>query len=103
MIDVLRPLVLTGGPAVGKTTCGRALAMERRRGAYIDVDDVRQLVVAGAVAPWVGSAGRDQHALGARNASALASNFLDAEFDVTIADMLSPATSRITGSRWTDV
>ncbi len=90
-----RPLVLTGGPAVGKTTCGRALAEERPRAAYIDVDDIRQLVVTGAVAPWIGSGGRYQHALGARNGSALASNFLQAGFDVTVADMLSPATSRI--------
>jgi predicted kinase len=92
---VRRPLVLTGGPAVGKTTCGRALAEERPRAAYIDVDDVRQLIVAGAEAPWVGPEGRDQLALGARNASALAMNFLRAEFEVTIADMLSPTTSRI--------
>jgi hypothetical protein len=89
-----RPLVLAGGPAVGKTTCGRALAEERPRAAYIDVD-VRQLVVAGHEAPWAGPGGRDQHALGARNASALATNFLQAEFDVTIADMLSTTTSRI--------
>jgi shikimate kinase len=42
----MRPLILTGGPAVGKTTCGRALAVERDRAAYIDVDDIRQLIVA---------------------------------------------------------
>lgn len=90
-----RPLVLTGGPAVGKTTCGRALAEERPRAAYIDVDDVRQLIVAGHEAPWAGPGGRDQHALGARNASVLATNFLEADFDVTIADVLTPTTSRI--------
>ncbi|MGH2533707.1 MAG: hypothetical protein ACRDJW_15555 [Thermomicrobiales bacterium] len=33
----MRPLILTGGPAVGKTTCGRALTVERDRAAYIDV------------------------------------------------------------------
>jgi gluconate kinase len=92
---VRRPLVLTGGPAVGKSTCGRMLAQERPRAAYIDVDDVRQLIVSGAEAPWAGPGGRSQHALGARNASALALNFLAAEFDVTIADVLSPATSQI--------
>lgn len=90
-----RPLVLTGGPAVGKTTCGRALAGERPRGAYIDVDDVRQLVVSGAAAPWDGSEGRDQQGLGVRNASALATNFLQAGFDVVIADVLNPETARI--------
>src|SRR5215218_2816130 len=42
----MRPLILTGGPAVGKTTRGRALAVERDRAASIDVDDIRQLIVA---------------------------------------------------------
>jgi shikimate kinase len=42
MIISMRPLILTGGPAVGKTTCGRALAVERDRAAYIDVDDIRE-------------------------------------------------------------
>ena len=42
----MRPLILTGGPAGGKTTRGRARAVERDRAAYIDVDDIRQLIVA---------------------------------------------------------
>lgn len=44
----MRPRVLNRGPAVGKSTCGRALtlAVERDRAAYIDVDDMRQLIVA---------------------------------------------------------
>ncbi len=42
----MRPLILTGGPAGGKTTRGRARAVERDRAAYIDVDDMRQLIVA---------------------------------------------------------
>jgi hypothetical protein len=42
----MRPLILTGCPAVGKTTCERAFAVERDRAAYIDVDDIRQLIVA---------------------------------------------------------
>jgi dephospho-CoA kinase len=45
-------LALTGPPAVGKTTAGRPLAASRRQGAYVDVDDIRQLVVAGHAAPW---------------------------------------------------
>lgn len=32
---MMRPLVLSGGPAVGKTTCGRALAVTHDRAAYI--------------------------------------------------------------------
>jgi predicted kinase len=84
----MRPLILTGGPAVGKTTCARALASRRDRGAFIDADDVRQLVVAGDAAPWSGDEGRAQHLLGARNVSALARNLVDASFDVTIADVV---------------
>ncbi|MET0693209.1 MAG: hypothetical protein ABWY56_04725 [Propionibacteriaceae bacterium] len=90
-----KPLVLTGGPAVGKTTCGRALAAEVDRGAYLDVDDLRQLVVSGAAAPWEGAAGLAQQALGATNACALAANFRAAGFDVVIADVLTPATTQI--------
>jgi hypothetical protein len=40
------PPILTGGPAVKKSTCGRALAVERDRVAPIDGDDIRQLIVA---------------------------------------------------------
>jgi hypothetical protein len=40
------PAVADGDHAVGKTTCGRALTVERDRAAYLDVDDIRQLVVA---------------------------------------------------------
>lgn len=49
--------------------------------------------MAGATAPWVGPEGRAQHALGAFNACALARNLLAAGFEVTIADVLTPATS----------
>ncbi|MEH0845970.1 hypothetical protein V6U81_26685 [Micromonospora sp. CPCC 205711] len=41
-------LVLTGGPAVDKSTTGRLLARRCARAALIDVDDIRQLVVARA-------------------------------------------------------
>jgi hypothetical protein len=90
-----RPLVLTGGPAVGKSTCGRALAAARCAAAFVDVDDVRQLVVSGAAAPWQGAAGRSQLALGARNASALARNLTAAGFDCVLADVLIPETAEV--------
>ena len=49
----MRPvLILTGGPAAGKTTCARELAVVRERCAVVDVDDIRQLIVAGHVPPW---------------------------------------------------
>lgn len=88
-----RPLVLTGPPAVGKSSTGEELARQRSRAALIDVDDVRQLVLAGAEAPWRGEEGAAQALLGVVNACALARNFRTAGFDVVIADVLTPATA----------
>jgi len=90
-----RPLVLTGGPAAGKTTCARALAELAPKAAFIDVDDIRQLVVSGAAAPWDGPAGPEQMRLRVTNACGLARTFLDAGFDTTIADVLTPDTASI--------
>lgn len=85
----MRPLVLSGGPAVGKSTCGRRLAEEHIRGAFIDADDIRQLVVAGDATLWSGAEGREQHVLAARNVASLARNFVAAGFAVTIADVVT--------------
>ncbi|CAA9288340.1 MAG: hypothetical protein AVDCRST_MAG48-320 [uncultured Friedmanniella sp.] len=98
-----RPLLLTGGPAVGKSTCARALARSRPRAALVDADDVRQLVVAGAVAPWQGPEGRAQHALGARNAAGLARSFVAAGFEVVVADVVTPATAALYRAELPDV
>lgn len=86
-----RPLVLTGGPAVGKTTTARALAEALPRAAFIDVDDLRQLVVAGHEA-W-GVEGDAQRDLGAVNACALAQRLGAEGFDVAIADVVTPRTA----------
>lgn len=85
----MRPLILSGGPAVGKSTCAGALARERDRCAAIDADDVRQLVVAGEKTLWSGPEGEDQLLLAARNVAALARNFGEDGFDVTIADFVT--------------
>jgi hypothetical protein len=85
----VRPLILSGGPAVGKTSSGRALALECDRGAYVDADDVRQFVVSGARTLWSGPEGEAQLLLGVRNVSAMARNFIEAAFDVTIADFVT--------------
>jgi dephospho-CoA kinase len=54
----MRALVLTGPPAAGKSTIGRLAAQDRPRAAFIDIDDVRHLVVSGHAAPWEGEEGR---------------------------------------------
>lgn len=86
------PLVLTGGPAVGKTTTARRVAGGQARAATIDVDDLRQLVVAGAAAPWDGPEGMAQHRLGVHNACGLARRFTAHGFEVIISDVLTPDT-----------
>lgn len=85
----MRPLLLSGGPAAGKTTCARALAAARERAAYIDGDDIRQLVVASAATFWSGSEGRAQHELAARNTASLARNLTAAGFAVTASDVVT--------------
>jgi hypothetical protein len=90
-----RPLVLTGGPAVGKSVTGRALAKGRPLCALVDVDDVRQLVVSGAAAPWEGEEGREQQRLGVINACGLARNFVAVGIEVVVADVLTPETCSI--------
>lgn len=89
------PLVLTGPPAVGKTSAGRRLAESCPRGAYVDVDDVRQLVVAGGAAPWDGDEGVRQQALGVRNACLLARRFTAEGFATVVTDMVAPRTLAI--------
>jgi hypothetical protein len=85
-------LVLTGPPAVGKSTTGRAVAQGRHRCAFVDVDDVRQLVVSGGAAPWEGEEGLRQQHLGVRNAAALARGFVGEGIEVVVADVLTPDT-----------
>ncbi|WP_325035972.1 hypothetical protein [Kribbella sp.] len=91
----MAPLILTGGPAVGKSVTGRALAEGRPRCALLDVDDVRQLVVSGAAAPWDGAEGWKQQELGVTNACGMARNLLAAGIEVVIADVLTPETSAL--------
>jgi adenylylsulfate kinase-like enzyme len=86
------PLLLTGGPAAGKTTTGRALAEGLPRAAFVDADDVRQLVVRGAATVWEGAEGERQMHLAARNVAAVARNLHDEGFDVVVADVLDPGT-----------
>ena len=88
-MTALPPLLLTGGPAVGKTTTARALAETTERCAYIDVDDVRQMIKNGGVAPWKDEEGRAQHVLGIRNAAALVANFTDAGLNVILSDVVT--------------
>ncbi|GAA1235747.1 phosphotransferase-like protein [Oryzihumus leptocrescens] len=88
-------LVLTGGPAAGKSATALALSDSTPRCAFIDVDDIRQLVKTGGAAPWEGEEGLRQQALGVRNACALAKSFTKHGFAAIVADVLTPETARL--------
>lgn len=93
---MIRPaLVLTGEPAAGKSTTGMRLAQTTERAAFIDVDDLRQLVKNGGAAPWDGDEGVTQQMLGVRNAAQLTTAFLRADFNVIVADVITPYTLRL--------
>lgn len=85
--DDMRPLLLTGPPAAGKSTTARSLAMLRPRGAVVDVDNIRQLVVSGHAAPWDGDEGRRQQRAGIENACDIAHRLHSVGIDVVLADV----------------
>src|SRR5260370_20849737 len=89
------PLVLTGGPAVGKSTAASLVARRCARAAVVEVDDVRQLVVVGAAAPWEGAEGLAQQRLGVENACGLARRFHDRGFEMIVTDVLTPETLQL--------
>jgi predicted kinase len=88
-------LVLTGGPAVGKSTIAAQVALLRERCAVIDVDDVRQMVRNPHLAPWDGKEGDLQRRLGVLNACSLAGNFVRDRYDVLVLDVLTDQTAAL--------
>ena len=91
----MHPLLLTGPPAVGKSTTARALARSRPRAAVIEVDDIRQLVVSGHAAPWEGDEGRQQQRIGVESACDLTQRWQAAGIDVVLSDVANAATLNI--------
>ena len=89
------PLLLTGGPAAGKSATAHRLVEPLGRAAVIDVDDIRQLVVAGHAAPWEGDEGRLQQRIGVENACDLARRFVQWSIDVVLSDVLNSETAAL--------
>jgi hypothetical protein len=58
-------------------------------------DDVRQLVVSGAVAPWDRPEGLPQQRLGVENACGHARRFHERGFEVIVTDVLTPETLQL--------
>ena len=100
---MLSPLLLTGGPAAGKTSTALRLVQELRRAAVIDVDDIRHLVVAGHAAPWAGYEGQLQQRIGVENACDLARRYLRWGIDVVMSDVLDADTARLYRSLVPDI
>ena len=88
-------MLLTGGPASGKSATAAELAKTLPRVAVIDVDDIRHLVVAGHAAPWDGDEGVLQQRIGVENSCDLARRFLGAGIEVVMADVFNDATAAL--------
>ena len=86
-------LILFGGPAgAGKSTLARAWCATRPRAAHVELDEVRDLIVAGRADPQQpGSLQGEQYALSVRACCALARVFLADGYDVAVDDVLEPA------------
>jgi predicted kinase len=93
--DMRPPLLLTGGPAAGKSATALRLVEPLRRAAVIDVDDIRHLVVVGHAAPWDGREGQLQQRIGVENACDLARRYLHWGIDVVLSDVLTHETAAL--------
>lgn len=86
-------LVLFGGPAgAGKSTLARAWCATRARAVHIQLDVVREMIVAGRADPQQPNALQaDQYVLAVSACCALAGVFLEAGYDVAVDDTLESA------------
>jgi predicted kinase len=82
----LRPLLITGNPAVGKSTIAHLVVQSKNRAVVIESDDLRQQVKSGAVPIWESDEGRKQGLLAIENAACLARNYMEQGFEVVISD-----------------
>ena len=104
-------LVPFGGPAgAGKSTLARAWCATRERAAHVELDAVRELIVAGRADPQRPTPLQsEQYVLSVDATCALARSFLAGGYDVAVDDTLEPAPfdaywrPRIEGLEWTVV
>lgn len=83
-------VLVTGIPGAGKTTVAAALARTWERGAHIEADVLQGMILAGGL--WPDGEPHEeaiaQLRLRARNAAALAANFVDAGVVAVVDDIL---------------
>jgi predicted kinase len=101
-------LALFGGPAgAGKSTLARAWCAKRARAVHIELDRVREMIVAGRADPQQpGALQGEQYRLSVRACLALARTFLASGYDVAIDDVIDPVAFErdwrplVVGLRW---
>lgn len=69
-------IMISGTPSAGKSSVSKALAEKFPKSAYIPVDDLKNMIVGGNVAPW-DPGGPKQFKLVEKNFLSLTRNFLD--------------------------
>lgn len=95
-MDQPRLIVLTGISAAGKTTVGRLLAESFERGAFVEGDQVREMVRSGRVdmTPDLDPDAMAQLHLRYRQSAALADSFVAAGFTAVVEDVIIGAELR---------
>jgi len=88
----MKILIISGVVAGGKSTASKLYAKSKSKCALIETDDVRHMVVSQHTAPWKGNEGIRQLELGVSNTCLLAKRFVEAGFDVVIADFVTSRT-----------
>jgi hypothetical protein len=88
-------LVLTGPPGAGTDAAAELLARRMARAAVIDAELLHTMIAVGRRHPWEGDAGRVQAELGARNACALATNFVAAGYTPIVCELLTDETAAL--------
>jgi predicted kinase len=83
--------LLSGAPAVGKSTTGHALAAEFPKSIHIQVDDLREMVVSGLRHPGIWDAElSEQLALARESAISIARKYRERGYAVVIDDFYDP-------------
>jgi dephospho-CoA kinase len=91
----MKLLILSGHVGAGKSTISMLYAKQKPKCVRIETDDLRQMVISPHKAPWEGEEGLQQLRLGVRNACLLAKQFIEAGYDVVIADFVTDETQPI--------